>query len=457
MLQRNGPFDSSFSATPSASHLESDLPQFIPVSARNTTTVTSSHRPSTSPYDASKDILHQHAAPANLPRPATNNPSASTRPGETSIKYWCTVCEPPRPYKNHDDWMKHEKEHETTYICMFCELGRVTNQGYICALCLTRNPDEIHFERHDIQSYAQFMPQSYSCKRRSDLVRHLSDHHGISGTNESRSIAGKWKHTIKKQAWSCGFCGNFFSSLHDRLKHLRKVHFDRNECIHEFNATKAIRGLLLEPRMAKAWKQKMETLPENQSELVWDNASLKLLRTKLEIGPSDDNEAEALVEAAYAASKPDCSQNNEAIPDNAVWPDASSSLDQYRDLARSASGFESVHESIPVSMNPSDPGFSCGYPLSQPGGGVGYPAQNLSHLHHDPTENHSDNPYEFSANDLQVGNEIPRSRFYFNQNSSGLPFQPLSCFSQARPAAKNLQSPQGIYEQPSVKLMRRQA
>lgn len=197
--------------------------------------------------------------------------------------YWCTVCEEPNSYKDSGNWKKHEKAHETIFVCGLEDAAGSSNAG---------------------QSHAS---KPFTCKRRDIMVNHLNRLHGVLDTQRGRDLADQWRHTMKKQAWSCGFCISFFSTFQDRLKHIDNEHFRKHQSIDDWDPNKVILGLLQQPKMEKIWKTRMASLPHwvHPEDLVWDRATAKDLRTTLEIGPADDHHANTLADTAYSASQSD--------------------------------------------------------------------------------------------------------------------------------------------------------
>lgn len=204
-----------------------------------------------------------------------------TRSNNADNHYWCTVCEEPNSYKDSGSWKKHEKEHETVFVCGL---------------------DNAAESRSASQSHAS---KPFTCKRRDIMVNHLNRSHGVLETQQGRDLADQWRHTLKKQAWSCGFCVALFSTFQDRLKHIDTEHFRRHQSIHEWDPNKVILGLLQQPKMEKIWKTKMASLPYlvHPEDLAWERATARDLRTTLELGPSDDHHANTLADTAYSASK----------------------------------------------------------------------------------------------------------------------------------------------------------
>ena len=205
----------------------------------------------------------------------------SNRSKNAENHYWCTVCEEPSSYKDSGNWKKHEKEHETTFVCEMEEAAESGREG---------------------QDHAS---RAFTSKRRDIMVNHLNKSHGIFETHQARDLADKWRHTVKKQAWACGFCSSLFLSFQDRLKHIDVEHFRRHQSIHEWDLNKVVLGLLQQPRMEKAWKKKIASLPPwvHLGQLNWNNAVAKDLQATLEMGPSDDHHASNLAEEAYLSSE----------------------------------------------------------------------------------------------------------------------------------------------------------
>ena len=207
--------------------------------------------------------------------------SNSTKPSNAENHYWCTVCEEPSSYKDSGNWKKHEKEHETIFVCGLDHAAEDPWAG---------------------QSHAS---KSFTCKRRDVMVNHLSKSHGIIEAHQGRDLADQWRHTMTKQAWSCGFCSSLFFTFQDRLKHVDVEHFRKHQSINEWDLNKVILGLLQQPKMERAWRARTASLPPwvHPENLAWDKASAQLLRATLEKGPSDDGHAITLADGAYSASR----------------------------------------------------------------------------------------------------------------------------------------------------------
>ena len=235
--------------------------------------------------DSSEGVLNlssRRFATDNLSSHHSGRSINSSRSKPAENHYWCTVCEEPNSYKDSGNWKKHEKEHETTFVCEMEEVAESGREG---------------------QDHAS---RAFTSKRRDIMVNHLNKSHGIIETNRARDLADQWRHTAKKQAWACGFCSSLFLNFQDRLKHIDVEHFRRHQSILEWDLNKVVLGLLQQPEMERAWNEKMASLPRrvHLGDLVWNKAVAKDLQATLEIGPSDDHHASNLAEEAYLLSEP---------------------------------------------------------------------------------------------------------------------------------------------------------
>ena len=290
------------------------------------------------PYTASPPVLNRaldlgHSAPiiisdASTPGPinhscenqanqqddtqgSSTQPSPpSTTPPQAKPKYHCTLCalcDRFRPFKNESDWKKHEKEHDTDYVCMLGGPKEATSQGIQCVFCGIQDPDDAHLSGHNAQACSPGspgLPEVFSAKRRYEMVNHLKVKHGINIASQGEAIAGKWKYTVKKQAWSCCFCVKFFASFNERLSHIATKHYGHGDTIEEWDATNVIQGLLQQPGVIKAWETKMKSLSDFMiADIIWEKCTIKDLQHLLEVGPSEGATAEFLVDAAYSACR----------------------------------------------------------------------------------------------------------------------------------------------------------
>ena len=136
------------------------------------------------------------------------------------------------------------------------------------------------------------------------MVNHLGKIHDIHPKSQGEAIAMKWKYTVEKQAWSCGFCGEVFVTFNDRLSHIATHHFERGHTIDDWDATNVIQGLLRQPGMIKAWKDKLASLPTWEvNDMAWERDTITGLQQDLEVGPNNARSAVDLAEAAYIACR----------------------------------------------------------------------------------------------------------------------------------------------------------
>lgn len=273
-FERGPSIDSGLGNNLSSSLEESDLASFE--------TQLWTHSAEKDPSQGELNPISRQFATDDLSGHRSGRSVNSTRPKNAENHYWCTVCVEPNSYKDSGNWKKHEKEHETIFVCELNDAAESGKEG---------------------QSHAS---KAFTSKRRDVMVNHLNKSHGIVEAHRGRNLADQWRHTVKKQAWSCGFCVSLFLTFQDRLKHVDVEHFRRHQSIHEWDLNKVILGLLQQPKMEKAWKTRTASLPSwvHPGNIAWGKAIAKELRATLEIGPSDDHHASTLADAAYFASEP---------------------------------------------------------------------------------------------------------------------------------------------------------
>ena len=192
-----------------------------------------------------------------------------------------------------------------------------TPHGSQCAFCGIPNPEDDHFQQHNAQACHQWLSDSFSSKRRHELVYHLRKVHGIESKHQGESIAVKWKNTVEKQAWSCGFCVTTFTSFNERLSHIATQHFERGQTIDEWDTTKVIQGLLRQPGLIESWEGKLRSLQFWEIEdIMWESHAIVDIQHDLEVGPSDEKRAIDLVEAAYMACRLNLGMDTERVGTN---------------------------------------------------------------------------------------------------------------------------------------------
>lgn len=212
------------------------------------------------------------------------NEPAPAHAANVSRPYSCTVCGSQRSYQNHYDWKKHEKEHEAYYICMHGS-----------------SHDTLRMVNENTQTHGSC---KFTCKRRDHMVSHLNKNHEIHKVTQARIMADQWRRTTGKKFWSCGFCIRLFAGFAERLKHIGRDHYERNQTYDEWDTTKSIKGLLLQPEVQRVWESILVTGSTHHSEeLVWDARGIEETQYLLEMGPSPTQSAESLAMAAYEAGK----------------------------------------------------------------------------------------------------------------------------------------------------------
>ena len=146
------------------------------------------------------------------------------------------------------------------------------------------------------------------------MVGHLKDVHDIQDLETGGIIADKWRRNSSKTAWSCGFCIKLSHSLQDHLRHVGTEHFEKGQNIKNWEYSKVIQGLLLQPKIHEAWQHLLESLdPFRPSETTWNKLGTEILLYKLERGLTDHEDPQNLAKAAYDSAKYDWRPSNEDI------------------------------------------------------------------------------------------------------------------------------------------------
>ena len=189
--------------------------------------------------------------------------------------------------------------------------------GFECIFCGVRNPSEEHLRTHNIHTCGQGVLGSYQNDRRVIFVKHLEKCHGVQEKARCEFIARQWKSTTKKQWWSCGFCIYLAPTFKDRLKHIAPHFSESGQTIGEWDTTKVMKGLLLQPGMVGAWERQLATsaMDWERSKIVWKEQLVRNLQRDLELGPSDPTHAEALAKRVYEASQLSWNLFNDNKPD----------------------------------------------------------------------------------------------------------------------------------------------
>lgn len=261
---------------------------------------------SNNPYSALTTTQRQLDSHRTCPRSIKYSTPGFVKPANPDHLYWCTICDN-HSYQHSDGWKKHEKEHETKYVCMLKGLFEATKDGRRCVLCGALDQDDSHHSVHNIAPCIVAVDRP-SFKRRYDMVGHLTDAHGISDISKGGIIADTWRCKSSKKAWSCGFCIQLFPSLQNRLKHIGTEHFEKGQSINDWDFTKVILGLLLQRKIQEAWQHLMESLdPFRASETKWNKLGSEDLLYRLERGLTGKETPQTLAKAAYDSAEYDWS------------------------------------------------------------------------------------------------------------------------------------------------------
>ena len=187
------------------------------------------------------------------------------------------------------------KEHETRYRCMPNGPIEYTAGGARCAFCGFPNPSQRHCDIHKAFPCAKRSLDVRSYTRKPHFITHLKTH-DIPNVIE---LAEHWKETIKKRHFACGFCVSHFRSLIEQLNHV-DTHYRLFHHIRDWDTTKVIRGLLLQPGVSESWQRTLASHPGlKESLLRWDVSVVRNLQFRLEVGIES---ADILAESAFNES-----------------------------------------------------------------------------------------------------------------------------------------------------------
>ena len=199
---------------------------------------------------------------------------------ESGHAHWCTYGEHLKPTGTCEGWKRHEREHETAYVCMPNGPVESTQNGPVCALCRKADPDTNHLARHNISICdGKFIKKS----RKTDMIKHLRQHrvHSKAGG----ALADQWRRGFNKKYFSCGLCVMIFFSIIERSNHIDNEHWKKNQDMGAWELSNSIRGLLLEPEVQAAWRDLLGSDPHLiESDLRWEMPLAEGLQFRLEMG-----------------------------------------------------------------------------------------------------------------------------------------------------------------------------
>ena len=291
--------------------------------------------------------------------------------------YWCInmFCDRHHHqyiYTTCDGWKRHMKEHDTVWPCMPHGPLEVAGTGVFCAICGSVNPNDSHIAGHSIGSCGDRSDKPRGVSRRVNLEKHLRQSHVVSD-DFARSLANKWKTTLRKTHFACGFCVCIFSTIHEQLNHVDTDHFRKGQQITEWSATNVIRGLLLSPRVASwfQWLLLSDPYAEDRH-LHWEWHMVEDLQRRLEIA---EDASETLASDAYALLTFNLSRQ---YVDGQQLPRSLSGLSSIDQSELEAASFvgsgdftesckENLTEALP--QNSENPLFQDGYHVASPSTG----------------------------------------------------------------------------------------
>lgn len=251
-------------------------------------------------HDTTRKIPDRHHFLHNNPQQFSIQEASTSRVSYVQ-PYWCTnmFCDRHHHqyiYTTCDGWKRHMKEHETVWPCMPYGPYEDAGTGVICALCGSVNPNKSHMAGHSIGDCGDRSNKLRSISRGINLERHLRQSHTVSD-NTARSLANKWKTTLRKKYFACGFCVCIFSTILEQLNHIDTDHFKKGQQITEWSATNVIQGLLLSPRVASRFQWMLLSDPYAKDRyLHWEWHMVEDLQRRLEIA---EDTAETLAFGAY--------------------------------------------------------------------------------------------------------------------------------------------------------------
>ena len=298
-------------------------------------------------------------------RPSNSTIAApSTTSSSSTHSHWCIVCENPKAITTCDGWKRHMKEHEVIFPCMPQGPVQASESGPQCSLCGSLLADQEHLDAHSVQ---QCITRRRTYTRKANLVKHLEEVHRIL---DGSALAEAWRIAFKKRYFSCGFCIMLFNNINDQLNHIDVHHFRQLEDICNWDMTKVIKGLLLQPGIDMAW----HGISANYAELAfsWDISCNRDLQLRLELA---DEAPDALAAAVFNSCTYDWSHHK--YDDTGLTMDLST-----RPISTSA-------PMQPLTATVQDPHSTCGFTTTvirgrqqptMPGLEEGYTDRSVPHL-----------------------------------------------------------------------------
>ena len=268
-----------------------------------------------------KDFLDRQRFLDHYQQPVSNQETLSS--GAADARSWQCINMSCQKYLDHfvyetcDGWKRHMKEHETIWLCMPYGPLEKAEDGLICVLCGSVDPNESHMAKHTIGRCGDTTTKLRGVSRRSNLEKHLLRSHGVT-KDRVRSLANRWKTTARKKYFSCGFCVCIFSTIHEQLSHIDVEHFKKGQQVMDWSATNVIRGLLLSPDVASRFQDRLSSDPYTyHRKLHWDAKMIEDLQRRLEMA---EETAEALAFEAYTKLSFNLSRQNSNEQQSLISP-----------------------------------------------------------------------------------------------------------------------------------------
>lgn len=143
-------------------------------------------------------------------------------------RFYCTFCQ--TRFQNRTEWMKHEQTvHMPAELWVCCP--RTGDFPQRCPFCAKRDPSPSHLADHNYLSCQSKALSERTFSRQDQFLQHVSQEHKVSPDQKPlrlRELLDRWRHPLPlklgHQALHCGFCGQVFSTYHERTEHVA-AHF----------------------------------------------------------------------------------------------------------------------------------------------------------------------------------------------------------------------------------------
>ncbi|KAL6722093.1 hypothetical protein ACLMJK_001199 [Lecanora helva] len=234
--------------------------------------------------DRRQALLHPQSTvlpPVTVPQEALQAMPEAASENDLGHTHWCYECG--KTVDSCDGWKRHMKEHETYFPCM--PFGPIEYHEDVpsCALCGLHNPKRDHLASHRVAPCWGGSKAPTRKSRKSLLVNHLASH-GVHDTAAS-DLAENWQVKRGKQAFSCGFCVQYFPTITEQLNHIDNEHYKKGHDKLSWSISTVIQGLLHQPKVHKYWRRLLASDTQlNEASFQWAPETAETLQAKLELG-----------------------------------------------------------------------------------------------------------------------------------------------------------------------------